>query len=318
MDEKEIIQADEETESSANGENSGDIAYPEIMSDEDFESYLEAVKNNTVPQRQEESNNAASGENSGETAGLTDTQDSGKDVNANNAAANGEENGEVADPDTADSTTAAQPYKTFESQEDWQRTIDGIVQKRLRQNREDIKTLDDIRRQANAFYGGEDENAALKQLIDDLRNQNAERQGMDADEYSRREQDMIDAQKYRESQKEIEESQDKIAQIQERWNRESEDLKTLIPDFDFMKAMKNPVFYNAIESGKSVSTAYLAANRAEAAEPQAQPPISKSARKPIPQNGAMAATSTGTVDFNAETASDADFLKYINKIKNKR
>ena len=129
------------------------------------------------------------------------------------------------------------------------------------------------------------------------------------EDYKQQSQDSIDAQKYRNEQKQAADRDNQIAEIQQRWQRESEDLKAIVPDFDFAKAIQNKTFFDNIANGKSVSTAYLAANKQNAA---AAP---KPQRRAIAQNGNMKGNAAGKVEANPANMSDAEFRKYIDRIQ---
>ena len=251
------------------------------MSDEEFLSYINSAQNGTVPENQSEVQ--------------ADDEQDGQD--------NSDNTGNAEPTDAA----KAEPFKVFNTQEEYQSVIDGIIGERLKKNREGMETLEGLKQHALSFYDTDDGDAALRQLIDDLQQQNAEKHGVSAEEYRQQTQDSIDAQKYREEQSRISSEQQRIADIQSKWQRESEDLKRVIPDFDFAKAMQDKTFYDNIVNGSSVSTAYLAANKP--AQEQPKP------RRPIAQNGNMKGGRAGKVEANPASMSDADFARYIERIK---
>lgn len=252
------------------------------MSDEEFLSYINSAQNGTVPESHSEV----------QTNDEQDEQD------------NSDDTGSAEPADAAKS----EPFKVFNTQEEYQGEFDRIIGERLKKSREGMETLEGLKQQALNFYGADDGDAALAQLIDDLQAQNAEKKGISVEDYKQQSQDSIDAQKYRNEQNRISDEQRKIADIQSRWQRESEDLKAIIPDFDFAKAMQNKTFYENIVNGTSVPTAYLAANKAAAPAPKQQ-------RRAIPQNGNAKGGSAGKVETNPAAMSDADFARYIEKIK---
>lgn len=253
------------------------------MSDEEFLSYINSAQNGTVPERSH---------SEVQTNDEQDEQD------------NSDDTGSAEPADAAKS----EPFKVFNTQEEYQGEFDRIIGERLKKSREGMETLEGLKQQALNFYGADDGDAALAQLIDDLQAQNAEKKGISVEDYKQQSQDSIDAQKYRNEQNRISDEQRKIADIQSRWQRESEDLKAIIPDFDFAKAMQNKTFYENIVNGTSVPTAYLAANKAAAPAPKQQ-------RRAIPQNGNAKGGSAGKVEANPAAMSDADFARYIEKIK---
>lgn len=252
------------------------------MSDEEFLSYINSAQNGTVPENQSE-------------------------VQANDEQGKQETSDDTGDAEPADAAQA-EPFKVFNTQEEYQGEFDRIIGERLKKSREGMETLEELKQHALNFYGTDNGDTALAQLIDDLQQQNAEKKGISVEDYKQQSQDSIDAQKYRNEQSRISDEQQKIADIQSRWQRESEDLKAIIPDFDFAKAMQNKTFYENIVNGTSIPTAYLAANRADA-------PTVKQQRKAIPQNGNMRGAGAGKVEANPAAMSDADFARYIERIK---
>ena len=218
---------------------------------------------------------------------------------------------ETGDADPADAENT-EPFRVFNTQEEYQSEFDRVIGERLKKSRESVETLEGLKRHALNFYGTDDGDTAIRQLIDDLQAQNAEKHGISVEDYNKQTQDSIDAQKYREEQSRITSEQEKVAQIQQKWQSESEELKRIVPDFDFAEAMQNQAFYNNIVNGMSVSGAYLAVNQQTA---RTEKP--KTTRKPIPQNGNAKGTNAGRVDGNPAAMSDADFARYIEKIQNK-
>lgn len=201
-----------------------------------------------------------------------------------------------------------QPYKTFATHEEYQAEFDRVMGERLKKNRVDMERLDGLRDLAMHFYGGEGDEA-LNKLINDLRDQNAERDGVSAEEFDSRMRDTADARRYREQMKAREEQQARVREIQERWKKESEDLKAVVPDFDFAKAMGNKAFYDNVINGMSVGAAYIAVNQAAVQQPQ-QPK-----RRAIAQNGNAKGASVGKIERNIDAMSDEEFSAYINSLK---
>lgn len=249
------------------------------MSDEEFANYLNSVQN--------------------------DVEQTESEVQAQPETEVQEETG-VTEPAQVDN----KPFKSFATQEDYQGEIDRIIGERLKKNRESMNTLEGLKELSQVFYGGEDGDSALAQLVEDLQSQNAEKRGVSVEVYKQQTQDSIDARKYREQQQQATDRQSRIAEVQQKWQSESTELKKIVPDFDFNTAMQNKTFYKNIVEGMSVSNAYLASRQAEA---PARPPQ----RKAIPQNGTMQSSTTGKVEANPASMSDADFMRYINKIQMK-
>ena len=81
--------------------------------------------------------------------------------------------------------------------------------------------------------------------------------------------------------------------------REAELLSRAVPEFSYEEALKNDAFSAALDEGLSVLEM-----------PRNMP------RDPIAQNGQTAQRGTGEVTANPAKLDTADFMKYINKIKN--
>lgn len=97
------------------------------------------------------------------------------------------------------------------------------------------------------------------------------------------------------------------AQLIAQWQRDAEELKHLVPDFDLDEAVKNEAFYEALAEGKTVFYAYkLASERETAPAP----------RREIMQNAQHARRGTGGSIVNPARMSREDFKKYIDNIRN--
>lgn len=258
----------------------------EEMSDDEFISYINSAQDGNVEVQD------------------TAARQSEVDTAEQSAA----EKDDTGDADPAD-VENKEPFKVFNTQEEYQSEFDRVIGERLKKSRESVETLEGLKQQALNFYGTEDGDTALRQLIDDLQAQNAEKRGVSVEDYDRQTRDSIDAQKYREEQSRISSEQERVAQIQQKWQNESEELKRIVPDFNFAKAMQNQAFYNNIVNGMSVTGAYLAVNQQTA---QAEKPKS---RKPIQQNGNAKGGNAGRVESNPASMSDADFARYIERIR---
>ncbi len=89
------------------------------------------------------------------------------------------------------------------------------------------------------------------------------------------------------------------------WQRDGEEIKHLVPEFNLEEATKIPEFAEALISGKSVFEAYALINKKETPKP----------RREIYQNGQHARRSTGGSVVNPAKMSSEDFKKYIENIK---
>ena len=120
----------------------------------------------------------------------------------------------------------------------------------------------------------------------------------------------MDAQKYREHQKQQEAFDKKVEDIRAQWQKDAEAMREIVPDFDFEQAMQNRDFYERIMSGLSIPLAYIAVNYMQAQAPQNK-------RRTIIQNGQSTANANGSPELNIAGMSDEDFDKYLKKIKNR-
>lgn len=271
----------------------------ESMSDEQFESYINSAQNGAVSHTN------------------TDAADSSD--REQSAAAENEDNPDIEGE--AEPADEAKPFMVFDTQEAYQGEIDRIVSKRygdlVKKNREELDTLSRLKAQARNFYqDAADDDAAVLALLEDLQEQCAQRQGISLEAYKRHSQDTIDAERYRAEIAKRESEQAQIAQIHNRWRLESESLKSIVPAFDFEKALDNKTFYDCIAAGKSVAEAYMAASVQEKnAEGKAEKPETK--RKPIKQVGNQRGGMAGNVQFDPAKLSDDEFDRYIEKRMNR-
>lgn len=191
-----------------------------------------------------------------------------------------------------------------------QADVDEIIGKRLREKREKDSLHNEISAEVMRFYGNDNPQEAMKALMDDLKRQNADRMGLDTADYDSMSEDSRKARLYDEEQQRVSEQQKKTQEFIDRWQRETEDLKTIVPDFDFDKAMNtNSVFRDAVLSGRSIQSAYLLSQKA--IKPAAKE------RKNIQQNGAISKSAAPKADFNPVTASDKEFNDYIRGIQSR-
>ncbi len=89
------------------------------------------------------------------------------------------------------------------------------------------------------------------------------------------------------------------------WQRDGEEIKHLVPEFNLNEAIKNPDFAEALAEGKSVFEAYALIYKKETPQP----------RREIYQNGQHARRGTGGSIVNPAKLSSKDFRKYIENIK---
>ena len=270
-----VVQS-EETDSAETGEAASprDI---ESMSDDDFATYLEKVQSGTLPPSDEVTEDEEEADDTGDT-----------------------------DPQQSEAKET-KPYKVYNTHEEFQQDFDRAMGERLKKNREDMDMLTKLKIQARNFYGDSaDDNAALMALLGDLTTQNADKRGIETEEYNRQTEDAEDARRWREQEARAAGAQKQKNAQKERLMSDIEDVRRVVPSFDFQKAMQNETFRNAIMSGASVQTAYMMCNQPKARKPK---------RQSVNQV-AMQAGVSGQSDYDPSKLSDADFNAYIERLKN--
>lgn len=90
------------------------------------------------------------------------------------------------------------------------------------------------------------------------------------------------------------------------WQRDAQQLKILVPDFDLAEAVKNKEFCAALTSGATVFEAYKAMSEMPKEKP----------REEIFQNARSARRGTGGTSINPAKLSSREFKKYIENIRN--
>ena len=97
--------------------------------------------------------------------------------------------------------------------------------------------------------------------------------------------------------------------------RDSEQLKLIMPDFDYDKAMENQMFADMIRAGATVFEALskcVKGPEPTAIEAEITP---RPQREAIYQNAQSSRRGTGKTTFNPSQLSSADFKKYIDAIR---
>jgi hypothetical protein len=160
---------------------------------------------------------------------------------------------------------------------------------------------------ARNFYPDSDD--PITAMTEDLEQQAAEKMNVSADEIRSRTQDKLDAQKYRQQQKEETERQDRTNEIISGWERDAQQIKFINPEFDLKVAIANPEFKSILSRGGSVAQAY--AQVYKSAPPKA------TERKQVVQNGQTAKLKgSGSTQVDPSKLSTEKFYEYINKRRN--
>ncbi len=253
-------------------QESAEVTEPQNMSKEDFEAYLRAIA-----------------EGSGE------ADESADDEAIENP------DGEVNEPEETPINDAAK--KTF-TQEDVNRIVtERLARERAKESKS--KNNSPLAQEALRFYGGDNEESAMEALLNDLKAQNADRMNVSPEEYEAHSQIEEKARLYDEAQKKASDEENEVNAIRERWERESQELKTIVSDFDFVREMAaNESFKQAILNGKSVALAYIQSRGSE-----------KQRRRGINQNARSSDTLTSSAQKDASRLPTDKFLEYIRKIE---
>lgn len=282
----EVVQPENDSAKAAEQQTEA-VAKPrdiENMSDDEFAKYLQEVQDGTI-------------QNIAET---TSTQSDDGNI--------GDSDDETGDTDPQEEEAKEiKPYKVYNTHEEFQQDFDRVMGERLKKNRESLDLFDKVKIQARNFYGdAADDMAAVEALIGDLTNQNADRRGVETEEYNRQTQDAEDARRWRERQQaQITQQQQQNAK-NEQLRRDIEDVRRVVPSFDFRKAMENETFRKAIMDGASVQTAYMIANK----------PNPTTKRQPIRQV-AMQSGVSGQSDYDPSKLPSDEFRAYIDKQMNR-
>lgn len=253
-----------------------EVAQPHAldMNDADFDSYINGLKDgsgaeNTAPPAEEHAEENKSEETSEET----------------------------------------QPFRVFDTQEEFQNFMDKTVGERLRASKETEKRYVELENRAKSIYADDDN--ALEKMIEAAEIQKAEENGETAEDFRHRQQLEREAALYRASQKEQQDAESAILAKQREWEHDSEQLRQVIPDFDFLRAMENKDFaHSVINDGMSVAAAYI---KFSAAEKKQTP----SPRREVYEVGAAAGKGAGVGAVDPVNMNDADFSAYIHGIKDK-
>lgn len=262
----------------------------EQMTDAEFDEYVNSVKaggNNEDNEPHDEE---------------TTPQDNEQDNDVETSIENPDNSVDDESQDNEQSGDKEQP-KTFTQAE-----VDKIIGKRLAEERTRHSSVDGLADEAIKYYGG-DRESALSQLLTDLRGQNADKQGVNREEYSKYSEIERKAKLYDE-QEALREQRDKQAdELREKWKQGEEELQAIYPEFSFDTAMNNTVFRDAIFKGMSVPMAYMLMNKSE------KP---KSTRQSIRQNAQNTVNNGKAGEITEDTInkmSEKDFDRYVESIR---
>ena len=265
---------DEEVVQPQEGEQNTEqeVVPPEDMSDADFMKHIEGLKNGTITPRE--------------------------NIKPQNEAVN------TSEQETA--MTAKEPFKTFDTEEDFQGFMNKAIGDRLKSSRAEKERYEEYGRRAMNFYGGENYEDAISKMLDDVEAQFAESSGKTKEEF---EEDMrlkMDAMKYRSQIAEVEEREKAISALCNEWAKEEEALKRAVPGFELSKAMENDEFKNlVVNEGMSLSSAYIILSQKQ----------SKPQRQVVHEVGNTKGNAAGVGTKRPEEMSKEEFDAYIERIR---
>ena len=282
-----IVQPQAETESGQEPEAEV-VSLPNIedMTDEEFEEYIASAKDGEVQAEAAADSRSVAEVEQEKTPAIEQNQ----------------------------SEDTKKPFMQFATQEELQQYQDKTIGKRIAQMREKYapykERSDRLAEIARSFYGTEDAEAAVENLMNDLTEQNANKAGQTLEQYERNLRLERDAKAYRDQQKQQEETE----RIQQEWTRQTERLKQIVPEFDMKTALENPDFYQkVVQEGYSLIEAYMLTNRkAEKANVQTAPPR---VRRAIQEVGAQKNGIGGNIKQDVKSMSDQQFDDYIRQIQ---
>lgn len=209
--------------------------------------------------------------------------------------------------DVPSAESQVSPFRVFNTESEFDDAMNARFRERMKKHNEKIDKYSALEEMAKSFYPDAEDPISAMQL--DLEEQAAEKMNVTADEVRSRTQDKLDAQKYRQQQKEVTERQDRTNEIISGWERDAEQIKFINPDFDLRDAMKNPEFKNILSVGGTVAQAYSQVYKS--APPKAQE------RKQLVQNGQTSKLKgSGITQVDPSKLSTKQFMDYINKRRN--
>lgn len=286
------------------------------MSEEAFRDYIESAKNGEV-----------------QAAGSTDSlQRERQDAQA---AADGQEEGNGEAPrKSLQNEEKPEPFMQFATEAELQAYQNKTIGRRIREIRDQYapakEQLDRVYEIAREFYAVENGQDAVENLLQDLQRQAAQRQGVAVEEFAQRKALERDAAAWRKQRNAQMEQEQAVGRIYSDWERQAENLRQIVPEFDLQAAFQNQDFYQrVVDGGYSLSEAYMAVQwspkdgtrtgRRFSAQgaPQPEGGTTRTAqRRPILEAGAQNMGVSGKIRQDVGAMSDQDFAAYIRRIQN--
>ena len=191
-------------------------------------------------------------------------------------------------------------YISFKTKEELQEYQNRTIGDRLREIREASEKKDErlseVFSLAKSLYDTDSQEDAIYLLERELKEKNAQKAGMTEGEYA-----LLDELKGIRSEVNY---QRQVEEIKRDWERQSEAIKHIDPDFDLQAAFENPRFYQSVVGEhKSLAEAYPLLRK-------------RTQRQAINEVGNLTNGVSGSVRHDVKSMSDKEFDEYISRIKN--
>lgn len=256
-----------------------EVAVPGEMSDDDFESYI----SNILSDRQD----AVESVEAADTADEATTPDNSKD--------------DVKKPQN-------EPFKTFNSQNEYQAEIDRIISKRIKDYRGAVAEHDNLVNQLKEFYDVDEPEEAIKLFKNQLKAQKVAESGMSEEDYDK---DQVNKQKIKAYDALIAEKQQRN-NLRGRLYAEAGRIRENDSTFDLQSVYNSDAeFKRDLEQSGSVFFAYSQLVQRAAKKTSAAP--AEKNKRTFSEEGATPARK-GQVSTSAANMTDEDFEAYIKNI----
>ena len=276
-------------------QNSSDVkspeaAAPDMLSDEEFESYID----NILAGGEKESNSESiESQGQDDKGGSTET----------------ETKPDEADPEGGSDT---KPFRVFANEDEYQSEIDRIFSKRHK-NYKDLKSeRDSIVDYLKEFYDTESDSEAVELFKNQMIAKQSAEQGVTAEEYTENRENARKAKLYDEQQKQ----QNDVEQLRSRLFSEESEIKKSDSSFDLMSVYSSDKqFKSDLYDSGSVYLAYANyVKKSQKAPAKVAAPAANKPQRNFSEVGTKPSAS-GKVSTSPAELSDEDFEAYIKKIQ---
>ena len=271
-------------------ENGSGVAAPDMLSDEEFESYID----NILAGGEKESNSESiESQGQDDKGGSTET----------------ETKPEEADPEGGGET---KPFRVFANEDEYQSEIDRIFSKRHKDYKDLKSERDSIVDYLKEFYDTESDSEAVELFKNQMIAKKSAEKGITAEEYSEQKETERKAKLYDEQQKQ----QNDVEQLRSRLFSEESEIKKSDSSFDLMSVYSSDKqFKSDLDDSGSVYLAYANyVKRAQKAPAKVAAPAANKPQRNFSEVGTKPSAS-GKVSTSPAELSDEDFEAYIKKIQ---